>query len=711
MPYTAKPRRARRLGALLLYAATCALAGAVPALADVERMEVLERTLVADGMAFGNVGAYERLRGRIYFTIEAASPDNQAIVDIRLAQRDAPGRVTFAADFILLKPLDAARGNGRLLYTPANQGNFDLLPALNDAAPSNLPATAAEAGNGFLMEQGYAVLSTGWSWDVTLGPGRLRADLPIATDGGRPIFGRVGGEISVTQQAVSARHGAPGTIGYEPLNPNDPGDVLTVRDSATGPRTLIPRENWYWGYSKNVATPSGTSTTHIFDPSVITLEGGFKPGAIYALSYVARGPRVAGLGMASIRDALLFLRHERVDRSGTPNPLIARGGELPRAVLAFGTAQGARLLQSMVYYGLAADSRSRLAFDGALMLDAGGRGAFNYRFAQPWRQFSPDTDLDFPADRFPFATATQTDPVTMESASLLDRADAGPVPRLFYVNTAAAYWSRGISLTHTAVDGSSDLSADRRARMYLVAGAAQIAPATGERRNLAHCGNPLDYRPLMRAMLLHLDGWVTLKKEPPASSLPTLSGGTLGRLAQYTEKFPKIPGLRQPTRIFETPRQDFGARFAEGIAEIFPPRIGRPFTTLVPLTDADGLDSAGIRMPEISAPLGTYVGWNMQNAATGAPDRLARNDGSFLPFAADDHQRGAADDPRLSLRERYPTRDSYTAAYAAATLALAEKELILGSDVNPMIERAGEFYDRLAARTYTDESCSYLKGK
>jgi len=675
-------------------------------------MEVLERTLVAEGKPFGNVGAYERLRGRIYFAIEAGSPDNQSIVDIRLAPRDAQGRVTFAADFILLKPLDAARGNGRLLYAPANQGNFELLPALNDAAPSNLPVTAAETGNGFLMEQGYAVLSTGWSWDVSLGTGRLRADLPVATEGGKPIVGRVGGEISVTQQTTSARHGAPGTIGYEPLNPNDPGDVLTVRDSATGARTAIPRERWHWGYDRNVVTGATTSTARIFDPSVITLEGGFKPGAIYALSYVARGPRVAGLGMASIRDALLFLRNERVDRSGAPNPLIAGGGELPRAVLAFGTGQGARVLQSMVIHGLAADSRSRLAFDGAVMLDAGGRGAFNYRFAQPGRQFSADTDLDFPADRFPFSTATQTDPETMESASLLDRAGSGPVPRLFYINTAAGYWSRGLSLTHTAVDGGVDIEADRRARIYLVAGAAQITPATGERGNLAHCGNPLDYRPLMRAMLLHLDGWVTLKKEPLPSIVPTLADGTLGKLPQYLEKFPKITGSREPTRVFETPRLDFGARFAaEGIADVIPPRVGKPFTTLVPLTDADGLDTAGIRMPEISVPLGTYVGWNMQNAATGAPDRLARNDGSFLPFAADDHQRGAGEDPRLSLRERYPTRDSYTEAYAAAALALAEKELILGSDVNPMIERAGAFYDRLIARTYTDESCGYLKGK
>ena len=191
--------------------------------------------------------------------------------------------------------------------------------------------------------------------------------------------------------------------------------------------------------------------------------------------------------------------------------------------------------------------------------------------------------------------------------------------------------------------------------------------------------------------------------------VPTLADGTLGRFNQYLEKFPKVPGLRSPTRVAEPPRLDFGARFAaEGIAEIVPPRIGKTYAVLVPLSDADGLDQGGIRLPEISVPLGTYTGWNLQNAATGAPERLARTEGSFLPFENDENERLAAGDPRASIKERYPTRDAYTKAYAAATLALAENELILGSDVNPMIERAGAFYDRVMARTPADESCTYL---
>ncbi|MBY0511092.1 MAG: hypothetical protein K2P94_13200, partial [Rhodospirillaceae bacterium] len=355
--------------------------------------------------------------------------------------------------------------------------------------------------------------------------------------------------------------------------------------------------------------------------------------------------------------------------------------------------------------------RGRMAFDGALITVAGaGRGGFNFRFAQAGRHFSPDLDLDFPTDIFPFATSPQTDGVSAQTASVLDRANAlNAVPKLIYVNTATEYWARSASLTHTTADGSADLEADKRARLYLVAGGAHYLNPPIDRDGLAHCRDPLDYRPLLRAMLLHLDGWVTLKKEPPPSMVPTLADGTLGKLAQYVEAFPKIPGLRTPTRMLEPPRLDFGGRFADnGIADIVPPRVGKTYPVLVPMPDSDGLDKGGIRLPEITVPLGTYTGWNPQNAATGAPERLARYDGSFVPFERNESDRTTGGDPRPSIKERYPTRDAYTKAYAAATLALAEQELILGSDVNPMIERAGTFYDRIMSRDPADESCKYL---
>ncbi len=673
-----------------------------PVRAELETIEILERGVVAEGKAFGNTGAYERLRGKLHFAVEATAAENQAVADLRAAPRDAQGRVHFATDFELLRPLETARGNGRLLYEPPNRGNIGMLRMFNDAPATNVIASAADAGTGFLMEQGYALLWTGWSWDVLPGGDRLRADLPIATDGAKPMVGAVTGEVTVTQLTQSARHTGLNAIGYEPAVIDDPGAKLTVRDSALGARNPIARERWQFGRR--------VEGRLVYDPGYITLEGGFKPGQIYTVTYTARAPRVAGLGMVGIRDALLFFHHEKADRNGTPNPLIETGGELPRTVLAFGHSQSARLLATMIAQGFAADGRGRLAFDGAFLASAGaGKGSFNYRFAQPSRHASPDVELDFPTDTFPFSSANATDAVLGISGSTLDKLNTQNVsPRVIMMNSATDYWTRAASLIQTTPDGAMDLVADRHLRLYLVAGGSHSPAASTERGEFAHCRNPLDYRPLMRAMLLHLDGWVTLKKDPPPSTVPTLAESSLGKLAAYSEAMPRIPGLRLPAHMLDPPRLDFGPQFTtDGIATIVPPKVGRIYPALVPMPDIDGLDKAGIRMPDISVPLGTYTGWNPQNAATGAPDRLGRWDGSFMPFPRNENERIAGNDPRKSVAERYAKRDAYVEAYAAATLALAKQELLIGPDINAMIDRAGAFYDRIMARDPTNEGCAF----
>ncbi len=685
------------------------LAGA--ARADVERVEVLERAVLAEGRAFGGVGPYERLRGRLYFTIDAAAADNQAVTDIRLAPRDAQGRVQFSTDFMVLRPVDGGRANGRVLFEASGSGGPAMLSVFNDATSALLPASSAEAGNGFLMDQGYSLVWIGWNWDVSPGDGRLRADLPIALEGGKPLFGRVLSEIAVTQPATTARAtGAPLSIGYEPARPDDPDAVLTMRETAASPRTIVPRERWHFGRR--------FGTRAVYDPAFITLEGGFKPGAIYTVSYTARGPRVAGLGFAAIRDALLFFHFERTDRYGAINPLLANGGELPRAVIAFGHGEGARALQTMLYFGLSSDGRGRLAFDGAFLNVAGAaKGPFNHRFGQGGREAAPDLGLDYPNIWYPFATSTQPDTLTNESRGVLDRlTESNTIPRLFYVNSSTEYWAQAASLTHTSLNATAETGADLepnpRARLYTIASGQQRSGAAGERLDLAHCINPLDYRPVLRSLLLHLDAWVTLRTEPPPSEIPRTANGSLVPVASYLEKYPKIPGTRVPTRAFEPARLDFGGRFmSNGIVDTLPPRAGRPYTVFVPQVDNDGLELAGIRMPAVAVPLGTYAGWNPQNAATGAPDRLSRSEGSFIPFPRTEDDRLAASDPRRSIAERYPTRDAYTQAYAGAALALAEKGLILSSDINPMIERASAFYDRLLVRDPKDASCGYLTAR
>ena len=71
--------------------------------------------------------------------------------------------------------------------------------------------------------------------------------------------------------------------------------------------------------------------------------------------------------------------------------------------------------------------------------------------------------------------------------------------------------------------------------------------------------------------------------------------------------------------------------------------------------------NSGIRMPDISVPLGTYTGWNFRNPSTGSPAELVSLLGSSTYFPATRAVRDAAKDPRRSVEERYPSREAYLA--------------------------------------------------
>src|SRR4029453_11003562 len=156
--------------------------------AGVERLEILSRQAFAAGTEFGAAGAYEKLRGRAWFAVDPSAAANAPIADLKLAPRDNRGLVQFGADFLILRPADASRGNGTLLYEVNNRGNIASLFQLNDALPNNDPATAVDAGNGFLFRQGFTLVWSAWATDVTeTGSNRLILTAPIATRNGEPI--------------------------------------------------------------------------------------------------------------------------------------------------------------------------------------------------------------------------------------------------------------------------------------------------------------------------------------------------------------------------------------------------------------------------------------------------------------------------------------------------------------------------------------------
>ena len=118
-----------------------------------------------------------------------------------------------------------------------------------------------------------------------------------------------------------------------------------------------------------------------------------------------------------------------------------------------------------------------------------------------------------------------------------------------------------------------------------------------------------------------------------------------------------------------------------------PARPDNFYGTRVCAVDADGNEVAGVRLPPIAVPLGTYTGWNVYRAQ---PCELCDRDGSLIPFARTRMERTAAGDPRPSLEERYANCENYVGRVEGAAAALVADRLLLRADAAAYINAARE---------------------
>jgi hypothetical protein len=666
----------------LISAAVIAATTLLPARAAVERVEVIERTPFAPGVSFGAAGPYEKLRGIAHFALDPQAPANAAIADLKLAPRDARGRVLFSSEFVLLRPASGLAGS--LVYDVNNRGGIAMLGQVNGRSPvNNDPSTAADAGDGFLMRQGYTLLFSAWTWDVApQAPGArpLVFKPPVA----RGVTGRVQNEFTVNAASAIATYAGMRGLTYEPALADDRAARLTERARPDDARRPIARGRWQF------AAPEQQG-----GPGRIRLEGGFQPGVIYEVSYVAKDPYVTGAGLAGIRDLLAWFR-------ATP----FEGAAAPNNVLMFGISQSARVIARMLHDGLNVDENGKLAFDGAFLEvpGAGGSAGFNSRFAQPTRHPSMLEEHDYPADAFPFTSAPTRDPVSGVTASILDHArdQQGRLPKLMFANTSTEFWNRGASLIATTPDGARDVAPADNVRLYGFMGAQHYVGRSRTRAPFVNCVSTSDHYLPMRALIVALDDWTGKGMAPPASAYPQIADGSLTTVAAYRAAFPQALGLTPPLQNLREPRLDFGR---------VPPRHLADFETRVPAPDADGNDKGGVRLVELQAPLGTHTGWNGRAPETGFAWATSRFDGSFLPFARTEAERRAAGDPRPSLEARYPAREDYVAAVRAAAERQVAAGFLLREDVERSMNENVGLYDRVMARDPASAGCDYLFAK
>jgi hypothetical protein len=632
------------------------------------------------GRGFGDVGPYERISGRISGEVDPEDPSNAIIVDIGLAPKNPNGTVTYSTGFQILRPVDRARGSRRLIYDLTNRGRTTALEILNDSETGNDVESSGDAGNGFLMRQGYVVLESGWDFSAPRNGRLFTTTVPVAKNpDGSAITGLNTEEFVIDKGATPAMQ----RLTYPAASADKSKASLTVRRNYDDAPVLMPAAAW--DYADEKLSTVRLTSGNFGGP------GSFGATALYEFTYEAKDPVVAGLGFAAIRDIATFLRHVTTDDRGTPNPL---AGDV-QYVYSFCSSQPCRTMHDFVQLGFNQPERTAgaapKAFDGVLNWKAGGSGLFmNYRFSQPARTHRQHIARWTPEYQYPFAEVKVTDTVTGRTDWRLRRCeDSGSCPKIFEANSSNEYWAKASSMMQTDSGGRDlDLSAAANVRYYLLA---SIPHSSASGPGIcAQPRNPLRPNAVLRALLTDLDAWVTVGTAPPANQMPRVSDGTLvpplpteGSVSAYG--FPHIPGIVYNGAHHTGDLWDFGPGVDKGFLSVLPPRrVGMPYPVFVPKADADGNDVAGVRLPEVAVPRATYTGWALRADGLDGCDA----NGQKLDFARTRAARLASGDPRPSLEERYGNHAAYVELVRRAALALRDDRFMLEEDVAATIAAA-----------------------
>ena len=291
-------------------------------------------------------------------------------------------------------------------------------------------------------------------------------------------------------------------------------------------------------------SPSPRAAGSTLDPQTIRLlppGSPFEQGRLYEFTYPAKDPIVAGLGFAATRDLAAFLHHSAADDHGHANPLAGN----VQAIYTFGISQPARYMRDFVHLGFNEDEQGRPVFDGILNWIAGASGIFlNYRFADPGERTANTSRGGF---------RSVSSPLPTRSCSIQSRAkptdDSGAVcpaaraPEIFEVNSANEYWVKATSLLRPDTRGK-DLADPPNVRYYLMSSLPhQAASGPGI---CAQPRNPVGPNPVLRALLVALDEWVT------SSVAPRKAGCRGAQMGHWSLPCPDMSWVFQASRLLIT---------------------------------------------------------------------------------------------------------------------------------------------------------------
>ncbi len=540
---------------------------------------------------FGNVGAYEKISGTFTGEVDPADARNGIITDLKLAPRNANGKVEYTSEFVLFKPVDMSKANGVLRYDAPNRGNIVNLDP-------------------YFASRGYVFLSSAWQGDVPESAGRVTLTVPVAKNAdGSSITGTYRAELLPTV-ATTASLTLPGgafngaMVPYAPasFDNTQPGYVLTRRINESDPRQLIPATDWKFAQCSSAVPFPGTP-----DPANICVKGGWDPQYLYELVHVAKDPKVIGMGLAAVRDMVSFLRSAPADASGAANPV---AGAI-RYAIGSGVSQCGNFMKTFINLGFNQAADGSKVFDGVFAQIAARQTNINMRFAVPGGGGGVRADhTAFGQGGRRGLAKDYVDDVAGRQGGIMTRCDAsGTCPKLFVGFSGTEFWTLQGSPMLTDAFGTKDLVQPDNARVYYYASSqhllgapsvpgASAAAVFGPAYNALYATNGnTGVVPVIRALYQDLEDWVVRGTQPPDNQVPRMADATL--VAPAHVAFPAIPGVTYTGLVNTFHLLDWGPQYTPqdetGIATQVPPAyLGRDYAILVPQVDADGNDRRAV---------------------------------------------------------------------------------------------------------------------
>lgn len=626
-----------------------------------------------NGQSFGAAGQYERVFGRAYGELNPNDQHNEIVTDLKLAPRNGRGMVEYNMTFSMQKPIDMSKSNGVLFYSVVNRGN----------------------GNAAANEDGRVSIVAGWQGDVLPTANNQTMNLPIAKN---PDGSRISGPF-VTRWMATSGNTAQIIIprGAVTIYPTTSMDTSKFTFNSIGSETEtgvqgdvqpIAPSDWAFADCRTVPFPGTPDSTRV------CLRNGFDSARLYELFYTVYDPLVAGIGLAATRDISSFFRYAAKDDTGTANPV---AGKIKWGMIE-GSSQSGTFVKLLIKLGFNQDEQDRIVWDGANPNIAARMSDLNRRFALPgglvvlhelghegavwygdWQDTTRGRATDGVLHR---CTATNSCPKILET-----------------FGSTEIYGLRH-SFVLVGTDAKADLPLGPNHTRYYMAssnhggGNGGFASVTGAVGGCLLPSNPTPTNPMRAALTVALTEWVTKGTPMPPSVYPKLADQTLVPNTAKAMGFPPIPGTPAPDNlVYPLLEYDLGNDFNYNDQSGVPTKVAQAIRSLpqvVPATDKDGNELAGLKAPLLQNPLGSYLGFNTfpsgiqkgQDCIQGSPA------GGYVAFAETKAAREAVGDQRLSLEERYGTHEEYVKRVTASANAMVAQRYLLRADADQMIAQA-----------------------